>query len=531
MQKSKTSKSGDRLGELPDSLIFEIFWFLPITDVVRTIILSKRWKGLWKTAPFLNLNDSTMEKLDDYRTRVDRARGVVNRALMLWSGVKILKFKVDFPVPYNYTAIDNIWLNHVDVWVLLATENGAEEVYLNLWADKGYIVPRNLYGDWKSLSAKRDTLLNDVDVWLLLATKNGAEEVYLHLGEMSGYKEYLVPQCLYSCSSLKVLSLRSCRLVIHGNIKWDQLKSLTIGSTFCSVNFVTENAVNLILNGSPKLEVFALTLKDSPQSLCIQSSSLRKLSITKHSRGSYFCVGPSKDTVLKIWTPNLERLKMVGIPYSKCVLLDVSSLSDANLCFYSFGSMKYDYLLEEALGQILPSIRLVETVTLSDWSIKVLGIMKKKHSLSPLSNVKVLNFVSSTQVEMVEMAGLLEIFPNVKRLSLSRRNYKNNEDSLESEPINLAKLSLLQLRTIEIACLEGDNFIFPLIKILLKYASKLEKMVFQVGYLSPELQRVLKMPPRPSRRSNYLSCASQKVRKMPRSSPTAQLIFREKPSD
>ncbi|XP_057771471.1 F-box/LRR-repeat protein At3g26922-like isoform X8 [Salvia miltiorrhiza] len=72
----------DRLSELPDSLIFHIFWSLPMTDVVRTTILSKRWKNLWTTALCLNFDNDAMNFDDDRELQ-----NFVNRALLRWNGV------------------------------------------------------------------------------------------------------------------------------------------------------------------------------------------------------------------------------------------------------------------------------------------------------------------------------------------------------------------------------------------------------------------------------------------------------------
>ncbi|XP_057772062.1 F-box/FBD/LRR-repeat protein At1g16930-like isoform X2 [Salvia miltiorrhiza] len=53
MDESQDSESGslDRLSDLPDALILEILSLLWSREVVRTTILSKRWKDLWTTVP------------------------------------------------------------------------------------------------------------------------------------------------------------------------------------------------------------------------------------------------------------------------------------------------------------------------------------------------------------------------------------------------------------------------------------------------------------------------------------------------
>ncbi|KAL8525374.1 hypothetical protein ACS0TY_014849 [Phlomoides rotata] len=54
MEESISSEIVDRLSELPDSLIHLIFSFLPMRKVLSTTLLSKRWKNLWTSVPYLN---------------------------------------------------------------------------------------------------------------------------------------------------------------------------------------------------------------------------------------------------------------------------------------------------------------------------------------------------------------------------------------------------------------------------------------------------------------------------------------------
>ncbi|XP_057772032.1 F-box/FBD/LRR-repeat protein At5g56420-like [Salvia miltiorrhiza] len=331
-QKSKRSKSRDRLSELPDSLIFFIFELLPMNDVVKTTILSKRWKDLWKTVPFLNFTDSSFR----YDPNISSARNFVNRALILWEGIKMLKFTIDF---------------------------------------------RSRYGHYKSL------LTDDLNVWVRWAKQKEVEEIHLRIKD--DYEPYQLSECLYSCSSLKVLvlSLNEISLwSIPGNIKWDSLKSLTIDSLYFDFNpeFIIQ-----ALRGSPNLEVFNLTLHELESqvgSVFIQSSSLKKLSIRKPRYET--------DKELKIVTPNLETLEISGSPYRRCVLSDSSSLTDVTLRFQEdkswYDSIEHENLSAascehdcgKTLNQILPTIRHVERLKLSSWCIQVLQRTNKQHLLS-----------------------------------------------------------------------------------------------------------------------------------------------------
>ncbi|CAJ2628290.1 F-box family protein [Trifolium pratense] len=54
------NKSG--LNDLPNEILLHIMSFLMIQDVVKTSVLSKRWKNLWKHLPHLKLNTSEFSK-------------------------------------------------------------------------------------------------------------------------------------------------------------------------------------------------------------------------------------------------------------------------------------------------------------------------------------------------------------------------------------------------------------------------------------------------------------------------------------
>ncbi|XP_074382024.1 uncharacterized protein LOC141723950 [Apium graveolens] len=55
MNKKKTKGEGeDRISALPDKLIHHILWFCDAQIAVQTSVLSKRWKLIWTTLPFLN---------------------------------------------------------------------------------------------------------------------------------------------------------------------------------------------------------------------------------------------------------------------------------------------------------------------------------------------------------------------------------------------------------------------------------------------------------------------------------------------
>jgi hypothetical protein len=50
----------DRLSTLPDELLHMILYFLPSPQVVQTCVLSKRWRGLWRSTTYVDIDDSDL---------------------------------------------------------------------------------------------------------------------------------------------------------------------------------------------------------------------------------------------------------------------------------------------------------------------------------------------------------------------------------------------------------------------------------------------------------------------------------------
>ncbi|KAH6816612.1 hypothetical protein C2S51_021432 [Perilla frutescens var. frutescens] len=510
-EESDSCERRDRLSELPDSLILQILSFLPVKDVVPTTLLSKRYSNLWTTIPCLYFWDNP-----EFR---DEFRNFVNRALALWKGTKILKFNMSFMFALPLTS-------ELDSWLLFAIEKQVEELDIDLLA---FLNAAWIYGNTEA-------------------------------------REYCPPQRLYSCSSIRKLSLAYLTLKIEGNVQWNQLESLKInGKTPLS-----ENVMNQILIGAPLLKVLDLRITDrGGENLNIESSSLKMLKIGRCSyvMGDY---GAESDSMLRVWAPNLESLEISGDPYRRC-LLNVPSLTTAILQFYGMNHYCSDILLEEMMKHVFLSVHHVEKITLSYWCIKAFFAMKKKDMLVSFSNAKFLKLYVEKDDEIL---GVVEMFPKLMMLVVERNDMicnlctiMNNEllfaeiglmhrmelelhnadmflrakrrmQELELhnanmflrtksddplvinlEPCNLWELgsnfpghpSLLHLRTVEISWQLRNASIIPFIEILLENARVLEKMVLR--------PRSFKYVP------ELLSLIEEKVVSIPRSSSTAKVII------
>ncbi|KAL8526361.1 hypothetical protein ACS0TY_015542 [Phlomoides rotata] len=409
----ESSVHRDRLSELPLSLIHHILSFLPMTDVVSTTILSKHWENLWTTVPCLHFCYETDDEDygtddEDDRTRIEteRLHKFVNRALILWKGAKILKFKIDIQ---------------------------------------------------SSLSLVSDV---DINVWMRFAVNNKVEELELEI-DVCG--EHWAPQCLNTCSSLRKLALSGFNLQILGSPSWNQLKSLRID--MINGGCLSGDLINRILLGSPELEVFELKLRDNCENLNIRSRSLKRLRI-KNIYLDSIEDNPPLDT-LRICCPNLETLEIVGL-FGEYLFTDFPFLIDATLHFHIVGHVSACLIefLGETLKQVLSTIPHVEKVAVSELFVQVLGASRKKYLLSPLPNVKFLKL----DVCCFELSGTMDlfvIFPNIKMLVINKslqvlKPLDINAVNYLAFESHIFNSFLLELKTVEISSSYFDCSIFGL---------------------------------------------------------------------
>ncbi|XP_057772052.1 putative F-box/FBD/LRR-repeat protein At5g22670 [Salvia miltiorrhiza] len=207
----------DRLSELPDSLILSILSLLATREVVRTTILSKRWKNRWTTVPCLHF------RLPFSRGLWVESSKFVSGALAQWKGANILDFTL-------FLSADN------------------------------RLIPST-----------------DIDSWLLFAIEKQVEKLtFGFAAKLHG--AFFLPQSLYSCSSITKLSLHNCSFKIERNVQWNNLKSLKL-VTWDGSRLLSGDAMNQILVGAPRLRKLILRSFEFTENFNFRSNSLLILQI------------------------------------------------------------------------------------------------------------------------------------------------------------------------------------------------------------------------------------------------------------
>ncbi|RHN53154.1 putative F-box domain, leucine-rich repeat domain, L domain-containing protein [Medicago truncatula] len=72
MTKKKRQKKSDRISELPDHVLLHIIEFMNIRQSVRTCVLSKRWKNVWKSLTNLKLHHTKKARADIFNKFVSQ---------------------------------------------------------------------------------------------------------------------------------------------------------------------------------------------------------------------------------------------------------------------------------------------------------------------------------------------------------------------------------------------------------------------------------------------------------------------------
>ncbi|XP_057772057.1 uncharacterized protein LOC130991713 [Salvia miltiorrhiza] len=221
---------------------------------------------------------------------------------------------------------------------------------------------------------------------------------------------------------------------------------------------------------------------------------------------------------LRIWAPNLSSLEISGLVCCSC-LLYVPSLTTATLSFKDlsgeFGEIdREDMAPLEMFHQVFRSIRHVENVFLSDWSIQFLVDMKANDMLVQFPNAEFLELEFYSYRVPVILA-VLGMFPKLKMLIV--RQYDYMYESVASEMVSLSP-SLLHLETVKIYIHDKEFSISPLVEYVLENAEVLEEMV---------LQPYLLLPYGEENNKEAFILDLKKLLGMWRSSPYAKLIVNE----
>ncbi|KAL8237707.1 hypothetical protein R6Q59_018788 [Mikania micrantha] len=106
MCENKRRKIEDCISNLPDCILHHILSFLPTVKVVRTSILSKRWRNLWASVPSLDLDDFIIYASEvDFQHSPDSITSFFNFEERILRSPKIEKFNLSCHDCFNPSRV------------------------------------------------------------------------------------------------------------------------------------------------------------------------------------------------------------------------------------------------------------------------------------------------------------------------------------------------------------------------------------------------------------------------------------------
>ncbi|XP_060185412.1 F-box/FBD/LRR-repeat protein At1g13570-like [Lycium barbarum] len=130
----------DVLSNLPDTVIDVILMHLPYKDVVRTSVLSKKWRYNWCRLTELTLDGSLWETQKDLLNPTTKFTKIIDHLLTLHEG-PITKFKLDIPTLEGCPKIDS--------FIYFLSRTNIQHLVLHLPRRKLYKLPSSLFICWQ----------------------------------------------------------------------------------------------------------------------------------------------------------------------------------------------------------------------------------------------------------------------------------------------------------------------------------------------------------------------------------------------
>ncbi|KAH0687865.1 hypothetical protein KY290_019523 [Solanum tuberosum] len=444
MISGNTSEGIDRISSLPDEVIHNILSSLSIFDeVVQLSVLSKRWRYIWTTMPYLHFD------IDQFWLQQPN------------SGRRIFYT----PPKENFKDFIN--------WVLISQRETKLAKFLLCVAPDDYF-------------DKMEVLR-----WIHAATRRNVQEIVL---EFTLCEPLELPICLATCESLQVLKLNlpDNILKLPNHFGFRQLKLLHLED----VQLSDKHSPNCFISKCHQLKSLilhecglgAMTL------LSIDSISLSSVTII----ADYYQLDEYGKCKLKISCPNLKFLNYEA-PIPKDIIIEnLLSIEDVSIVVTIIQDT------EIFVHKMIKEVSSTSALTLCNYSI--LGMYKatSKGSLSLVSFYKLKTLKLYARVDgdfMQAMILLLKYSPNLEVLQLWCLQYdglsrnKNWQMHDLDESIVCLESHLKSIRLIDF---KGEENEIKLLKFFLKNAPVLEKLtIFWVKYPDKSeeaLEKVLKLP-------------------------------------
>ncbi|KAJ4952460.1 hypothetical protein NE237_029292 [Protea cynaroides] len=452
----------DLISKLPECLLLNILCFLPVSDLVRTSVLSKGWRYLWNQIPnldfdqYLFINCLHVNVLSSgcscqcHERKIGKFAEFIDQMLLFHHGHTILKFRLSFCFNEHFRYTERI-----DRWVCYALTNKVHELILDF----------SVCYTWS----------------------------FLH-----NFVPYHMPHHPFAAPvRLTVLKLHFCEFNFSSFEALSLLRSL-----FLRRVVVLDGSIGLLIASCPLLQDLSLESCHLPDKFMNHPLDLKLKTLTVENCRINGLVNPQVEGArwidlmssnrpvdsFEISAPNLLSFKFCGESICKLSLKSMSRLVDAEISIDQ-GSVLPGQ--SKILHKLLKQLDHAQALTLCSWFIQVLPLEGNQQSLAtPLDNLKHLKLkVGLDGLEFLGMACLLSSARNLESLVLTMGDFACIIwDYLDIEVLNVFNyddglywdsqmLCFNCLKKIEIYRFSGRKQVMDMIKFLLKNSVVLENVI------------------------------------------------------
>ncbi|EOY20083.1 F-box/RNI-like superfamily protein [Theobroma cacao] len=352
----------DRISKLPDDLLFKIMSFLNTKQAVQTCVLSKRWKPLWQSLPYLDFNYNTS------------------------------------PFKQKTVQLDDADREQVGIEMLSLSNFISQVLFRRCPTDLVKVCVQSVNYD------QHASVLAGL---MCYAVKHNVQHLTFQLHRGGGGRPFLLPQSLYTCQSLTSLELKGndwMAVKLPTLLACPALKSLHLSH----FSMAGPNFEPTAFSGCPNLQTLQLfDIWIGSENLCINAVNLRSLLL------SFVLHGEGK---VEICAPRLTTFKYSGIPPIVCLKENLAFLDDVYFDIKAYSLKRNEEESVIRLINTFKEFRQAKSLTLSTSTVKILAKFPSllDQNRLPFANLKHLKIkVKKWQSKRFEMpACILNCFLN-----------------------------------------------------------------------------------------------------------------------
>ncbi|KAL3815012.1 hypothetical protein ACJIZ3_016280 [Penstemon smallii] len=333
----------DRLSTMHNDILHNILSKLDFMDVVKTCVLSKRWRHVWMSVPCLNFSTD-----------------------------RFMKHTHEMSSYYGF------W-NFMKMVLLLRNESHIRRISVSASNNHS---PKRAYRAYKlnELLCIADKL--KVEELCFSGGDSDIEELFFH-DDHGPAHELVFPRVV--CETLTMLTVNfRCKTPLRIAQVFSNLKTLYLRRVVISHDV----AHKLLSSGCVKLENMHLQdcqISSDIEGISISACNLKNLVIVYVNHGGKFVVGRSFDSKLKICAPNLVTFCYTGPMPLSFALLNTVSLRHVSICILDLIMPRHnheDELVNEPYPSRFIGLNHAKTLTFSDLVVKVCGHHWLSHFIS-----------------------------------------------------------------------------------------------------------------------------------------------------